>query len=61
MKSFRSILTDIALLATTGCIFPGHRDTADDLAPQRSFLAKTYPAGVARNKSPAGRGQAKIH
>jgi len=32
MKSFRSILTNFALLPITGCIFPGHRDTADDAA-----------------------------
>ena len=61
MKSFRSILTDLALLATTGCIFPGHRDTADDVAPRRNYQSKTYHAGMGRNKSPAGRGQVKTH
>lgn len=30
MKFLLLILTDLALLATTGCIFPGNRDHADD-------------------------------
>ena len=33
MKSFRSILTDLALLATTGCIFPDNRERTEDLEP----------------------------
>ncbi|MDR3456962.1 MAG: hypothetical protein P4N60_05915 [Verrucomicrobiae bacterium] len=60
MKSFRSILTNLALLPINGCIFPGHRDTADDMQPLRSFPPKANLAGVGGGKSPAGRIHAKI-
>jgi len=52
MRTFRSILTDLALLPITGCIFPGHRDTADDVAPPRPRATKGHPTGVGRDKFP---------
>jgi hypothetical protein len=52
MKFFLLILTDLALLATTGCIFPGHRDRSDDRASPGFGQHKEHSAGVDHGEYP---------
>lgn len=52
MKFFLLILTDLALLATTGCIFPGHRDRSDDRGRPGFGQHEGHSAGVDHGEYP---------
>jgi hypothetical protein len=61
MKSFRSILIDLALLATAGCIFPDHRNCGEDLEPLRPCPPKGRSGGLGRAKFTGDQRQVKSH
>ena len=51
MKLIHSILTSIALLPITGCVFPGNRDHSDDRRPVDEHH-DSQPAGVDHGEHP---------
>jgi predicted Rdx family selenoprotein len=61
MKFIRRLLTNLALLPVSGCIFPVSRDGADIWDHAKSQDEREHPAGLPRAEQPQPKKALALH